>query len=747
MQAKTSLPEPIIGCLFFCCRWQLSSSLFFSRSEMLKNLLGGGTPRSDATSTRATQPSAEVASPSRPAPSFAAGNHGLANAAMELLAQHRTEQAEEELARPNVRDEPGSFEARAALAAQQQMEQNNPRRGRRSTVKPLNKEFSGYVSVSNIIDQVDEAHFEAQDGMHFLVAENAFKFRFRRQVRRSLLMTLGIDKDDNIDPNLLDVYSKSSNKDTRMAFLSLIVGIGTLSLPRAIFHAGVIPGLGMLCGLSLLNHYICERIVETPQFMEYNFENLIQAAGLLSGGYMVRLVTLVSIISWLTPCVLFFNFTGSQAAEMIDTVNNNLNATWFPREIKEPANWLITHKETANLGALGVVGTCFVIFVINAKTVKNIRRSSKVAWTSMLLVGILTIAASAYRFARDEFITQNNEIVGHIKLWADDWIGILDGVRNMFLAFGGVVIIPYIVAEMHGPEESRKVISEGVRIISTYYILVGLLGYVCWADVWARPPMNDPPLPADLMPALPLPFMMTRIAAYIPDLETWEEITYVVSGQFCHFFLFLKAVATIPIVLWPMMREFKFLFAYHEDPASELQLPWATVREKRRRTAWRMLICVIVLALVWFLQVFDETTDIRALVVTLMDILPTVFMSLFLPALISLFAIWRHWYLLVERLMRKDQIDTHKKKTSSCSCIMRTPVNATTVRYSGGSYCTHFASAILAMLVILFFLVLAGESIVKVVMKVDSNAQYTVAIYSTAIAFLGCAFYYLLGTG
>merc|ERR1712129_319495 len=79
-------------------------------------------------------------------------------------------------------------------------------------------------------------------------------------------------------------------------------------------------------------------------------------------------------------------------------------------------------------------------------------------------------------------------------------------------------------------------------------------------------------------------------------------------------------------------------------------------------------------------------------------------MSFFFPASVSLFAIYRHWYLMEAREYRKE---TLKKATPGCQCCMSTPPNAQVVEYSGGSYCTHFFCTLTVWVIIMILYVIA----------------------------------------
>merc|ERR1712129_453571 len=79
-------------------------------------------------------------------------------------------------------------------------------------------------------------------------------------------------------------------------------------------------------------------------------------------------------------------------------------------------------------------------------------------------------------------------------------------------------------------------------------------------------------------------------------------------------------------------------------------------------------------------------------------------MSFFFPASVSLFAIYRHWYLMEAREYRKE---TLKKTQPGRQCCMSTPPNAQVVEYSGGSYCTHFFCTLTVWVIIVILFVIA----------------------------------------
>jgi len=262
------------------------------------------------------------------------------------------------------------------------------------------------------------------------------------------------------------------------------------------------------------------------------------------------------------------------------------------------------------------------------------------------------------------------------------------GTETMLLAYGGIIIIPCVVAEMASPQDAPQVMSNCMRQISIYYVLVGLIGYFGFGE--AVKCSSVPELFVDNW--------------FLGTFENGQDIVFWLFGLMSTVCLFVKALATIPIVVWPLVRELKFLFFYFEGAPVELQLPWAFDRANRRRLYYRVFISFVVIACAGvFRYITYVATDvppgtgrmIRDGLVQVMNLLPTLIMSFFFPAFVSLFAINRHWYLLQARAVRKEQLEQDEDEKNKC---YMTPPNAVVVDYAGGSYFQHFTRTLVAMI-------------------------------------------------
>jgi len=287
---------------------------------------------------------------------------------------------------------------------------------------------------------------------------------------------------------------------------------------------------------------------------------------------------------------------------------------------------------------------------------------------------------------RSLLLSGNHSMVRLTPRSAEDFS---EGVQDLILAFGGIMVIPYIVAEMASPAESRKVISRTIWMISAFYFVVGVGGYIGFGDIvlcWPNP---------------------ARLMVRIPFDNGLEKILFITLGTLITIFLLVKSVATIPLFLWPLIREFKVIVSYFEDPASELQLPWARVRDHRQRMWWRgliMFLVVLFFVLFQYDSVNGKIFGVQTLIV-IVKFLPGFFMSLLLPSLIAVFSIQRHKQLMKERALRKVQLQLHILESRALSCpSMSTPLNApveAVKKYYLGKYSTHlFASWVSVALVL-----------------------------------------------
>ncbi|CAK9002537.1 Aa_trans domain-containing protein [Durusdinium trenchii] len=133
------------------------------------------------------------------------------------------------------------------------------------------------------------------------------------------------------------------------------------------------------------------------------------------------------------------------------------------------------------------------------------------------------------------------------------------GLFDMVLAFGGIAILPYVLADMLQPENSRKVVIKATTQIMFFYLSVAMICYFGWAD--------------SIQHETPLRLMMSMSTGY-------QYAARIIS-----FLFIIKTVTTFPLTFWPLYREVEALLDLHEVPGLQLQLPWAIRRQRFLKAA------------------------------------------------------------------------------------------------------------------------------------------------------------------
>jgi len=146
------------------------------------------------------------------------------------------------------------------------------------------------------------------------------------------------------------------------------------------------------------------------------------------------------------------------------------------------------------------------------------------------------------------------------------------GVYDMVFAWLGMSILPYIVAEMIYPQNAVHVINKACGNITIFYFTIAVVCYCGWGSGAAhRSPISQ----------------MVDLAKDSDASRFYEMLAFRLCAAMCFFSFMVKAGASFPLFLWPLVRELEALVAHDESP-----LPRCSFPGLRRVTAGRGSCCV-----------------------------------------------------------------------------------------------------------------------------------------------------------
>lgn len=390
-------------------------------------------------------------------------------------------------------------------------------------------------------------------------------FSFARNVRRSVLLTLGLHQHhgDDSNPNpIVEAYSKASDKDAVQLYLAIVLGLGGTRILKVFGQAGYVYGFIGLVVFTLLQYFILCRIVEVPHLLELNLETYTDIAKSVLPRPVANVFLAVSILSWLCLCILFLKVAIISLSDLIIVMEWGGEA---------PAG--VTFVRCAVFCGL------FVMLFIWKDSAKALRRNAKRVWqvTLFLLFWEIGIGAYFYFLWNPDLPPAKRREIQYVD--SKEWTEIFSGWKTLLICFIGVGIFPFIAADMLEPANVKKVIRTSCIKIFFYY-LVGAMPYFFWGNT----------------------LLQDRNVNIYPTTSWWifktslDDISIFRLHVSLHTFLFLvKAGLSFPIVFWPLVREIEQFMSLENTTAMELGLPWAHAQRMRMRALIRVGLVLLVM--------------------------------------------------------------------------------------------------------------------------------------------------------
>ncbi|CAE7258950.1 unnamed protein product [Symbiodinium natans] len=392
-------------------------------------------------------------------------------------------------------------------------------------------------------------------------------FNFCRSARKSILLSLGVSEGAGASPemthDILRPYSKAPDHACVNSYMAVLLGAGTFRLSRAISRCGWLVGFGALFSLSLFHIFICLRLVEVPRLIQRDVPNATFLGKVFLRPRSYFVLAVLSMLSWYGACAIqlqnvFVNVLSVVTMDMIQHADD-----W--EQLDTPFGWKI----------VGTILMAIAIVPLSLKTsAKDLQTKASYAVYSMLAIGLIEMACAFSHGIATWFSDQPNNycMVGK---------RIPEGLFDMGMAFGGIAILPYVLADMLNPRNAKKVVVKATTRIMLFYLSVAMIGYFGWADTIEK--------------RAPLQVMMQKGFWY-------QNAARIISALFV-----LKTVTTFPLTFWPLYREFEALIQLDDSPGLQLQLAWAMRRQQLLKVATKILLVTACLSIMLMSQETKRT--------------------------------------------------------------------------------------------------------------------------------------------
>jgi len=524
---------------------------------------------------------------------------------------------------------------------------------------------AGLVCMKDALDLPPDAEeFDISDQFAEDAAADQCRYAFRRHVRGSVMMRLGMAPTaakgaGSGTGNIEDVYAKTSDEFAEKMYMAMMLGLGSMELSKGMARCGYIMGLVFFGCLSAVHLFLCHRLSELPHHFRRNVEKYGDLARETFNFVGWKVVIVLITMSWFGTCTIYL----TDCFKAVDTVFG-----CGQRIIPAHYKFLLFFPLLP------------LVFRTNAA---SLRRASIVSLYSMFAMGGIEALAAVYNGVTDHmgeqtvehtavpFKKNSTSIEGGFAFRDVDLFRMTNGLKCFVLAFSGIAALPYVIAEMTMPQNAKIMITKAWRKITIWQCTVAVLCYFGWGDNMAsgsRDPLNE----------------LIRKAEQAEEAEdTHRQVIFKFTAILICILMMLKTIATFPLCFWPLCRE--LLGAIPEGGNRkidmELQLPWAVERARVVEVCVR--VAMLVLALVP--AFLDDYSKFK----TFMTCGPSSFVNFALPALFALLGILSHR----SEVQRPRSLAEMKQMATGALSTMRITVAARVTTLAGRGSATPGESA------------------------------------------------------
>lgn len=482
------------------------------------------------------------------------------------------------------------------------------------------------------------------------------QYQYQRAARRSVFEEMEVSPNSSrnleaVEKQLAVYQSIVSETDAAAIFLAFMVGNGSSNLPSAFNNAGLVPGLVFIAGLATTNLFLCNRLLEVPELLEQNFENYFTIIRPFWNSQWILLIAAVSCVTWFATAVLnvsdlveppgaFKSFIRADALHVQSFFSGGR------------VNTTDTYTASCNLGEPGEdqwgiwgwvwrVTVCFILLLVSMLG----QQMGLIRWAARLKTGITLSLGACFSIAAIVMVAMGTDRFSHIR-----WIGrnVMLGFLGMLYAYLGAGILPYTVAEMQDPSRARRTVNWALKWITVFYLVYGLCGYAALGQL--EPGERD----VNIIATLPV-----KWACWLHELSADGSFWLSALSRTCIYLIYgllaLKALASFPLMFWPLVRETQVFLNFMASPGIEIELPWAWKQRKRTRDLVRYIIAFCV---GWPLTLPAHLLES----ITLFCVgVPMTITHLMAPALLACFAAVRHKHISRFKEVRRKTMDRIRK--------------------------------------------------------------------------------------
>eukprot|EP00928_Gymnodinium_smaydae_P008332 TRINITY_DN13035_c1_g4_i1.p1 TRINITY_DN13035_c1_g4~~TRINITY_DN13035_c1_g4_i1.p1 ORF type:complete len:570 (-),score=64.97 TRINITY_DN13035_c1_g4_i1:41-1750(-) len=373
-------------------------------------------------------------------------------------------------------------------------------------------------------------------------------YTYKRSARGSIMLDLGIGpqlrrgaRGDDVDS--IDPYSKLSVEGAIWMYLAIVLGRGMTEIITVVSNCGYVVGVIFIMMHAWFHFFARNRLLEIPQLVEQNLETYTDIFAACISRRVKSLFTVTCVLNYFGMCLLF---VGRATRNVILALKGKgTNSVGVPPE---------------HYRLLTFMGVLFAALAFK-NTSRDLQKAAKISLYCIVMYLVLEVSFAAYIgfigcFEEDAFTTRQWTPIG-------DFEKVMEYPADMLLAFSDGGVLPFIVADMLSPEESKAVTKAGAKWMVVVYSVVGVTCYFGWADFTRY--------------FLEKNMVILKNVQYLPEC-------YFYIVRFMGILLAMISLAAYQMLFYPMLREVEHFLAFENSPAIQAGLPWAiqAVKWKKR---------------------------------------------------------------------------------------------------------------------------------------------------------------------